>query len=458
MNKFYKRVIAAQILLDYISVVVSFVIGYLLWRPIRPDVPFQLVLYLKFSILYGFVYIFTFWLIRLYEEDLSILNVEQLRRIIKGWIIGSGVLFSIGFLSKEFSFSRLTFVFTITILFFILIIQRTFFFGLWQKLHRKGIGVHKTIIIGVDDTAISLFYILVNCPWLGIVPIGFVDDSISEVIGKDNRIYSTLGKTDDLEKIISIHKVEQAIITYSKFTSEHFHKILGICSKFKLRIKIVPHFYNVSIQRVQIENLLGIPLLGINVPKSKWIYFVIKRILDIIISTVILVCLSPMLLIFATIIKMDSSGPVLFIQERVGKGGKIFKMYKFRTMHLGADKYERCPESLNDPRITRVGKFLRRTGFDELPQLFNVLYGEMSIVGPRPEMKFIVEKYNNLQKERLRVKPGITGLWQISHKRGSPIHESIDYDFYYIENRSFTLDLAIILGTLFSIYKGIGAY
>lgn len=458
MNRFYRRTVLIQILADYVSIIVSFVLGYIFWKTLRPEVPFHLLVYFKLAIVFGFVYIFIYWLTRLYEEELSILNVEQLSRIIKGWIIGSGLLFSIGFLSKELSFSRLTFIFTVVILFFVMIFQRSCFFGLWQRFHRKGIGVYRAVIIGVDDTSINVFNILVNSPWLGIVPVGFIDNEKDEVVGKDSRIYSTLGKIDELEKIINLHKIEQAIITHAKFTGEELHRILRICGQFKLHTRVVPHFYNSSIQRIQMENLMGIPLLGVNTPRFGWLYPKVKRALDIVISMAVLICLSPLVLIIALFLKRDSTGPVLFSQERAGKDGKLFKMYKFRSMYVDANKYEKCPSSLNDSRITRMGRFLRRASLDELPQFINVLKGDMSIIGPRPEMPFIVEKYNDLQKNRLKARPGITGLWQISHQRGSPIHENIDYDFYYIENQSFTMDLAIILFTLFSLLKGIGAY
>lgn len=179
----------------------------------------------------------------------------------------------------------------------------------------------------------------------------------------------------------------------------------------------------------------------------------IKRLLDIIISIMVLICITPVMMVFAFLIKRGSSGPILFYQERVGRHGRVFKMHKFRTMYINVNRYEECPKSLDDPRITKIGRFLRRTNIDELPQFINVLKGDMSIVGPRPEMPFIVEEYNDLQKERLKAKPGITGLWQINHRQGSQIHENIDYDFYYIQNQSFTLDLTIILKTLFLVVR-----
>src|SRR5690606_26694581 len=138
-------------------------------------------------------------------------------------------------------------------------------------------------------------------------------------------------------------------------------------------------------------------------------------------------------LLFWVLIKLDSEGPVVFKQKRVGLHGKEFSFYKFRTMKVDAPKYAHTPQDSSDPRITRVGRWLRRMSLDELPQLFNVFRGDMSLVGPRPEMPFIVEKYSALEKQRLEAKPGITGLWQISTFRGAPIHDHIEYDLFYLE-------------------------
>jgi len=168
--------------------------------------------------------------------------------------------------------------------------------------------------------------------------------------------------------------------------------------------------------------------------------------------------LIPVFIVIAIAIKIDSPGPVFFIQERVGKDGKIFKVIKFRTMYKDTPKFALSPRSQGDPRITKVGAFLRRWSLDELPQLINVLKGEMSLVGPRPEMPQIVEEYEPWQRERLKVKPGITGIWQILGRKDLPLEKNIQYDLIYVKNRSFLLDIIIILKTIPLVIKGKGAY
>jgi lipopolysaccharide/colanic/teichoic acid biosynthesis glycosyltransferase len=166
----------------------------------------------------------------------------------------------------------------------------------------------------------------------------------------------------------------------------------------------------------------------------------------------------PVMGIIVAAIWITDGRPALFSQVRVGQFGKRFRILKFRTMYRDVESYAPTPRDQNDPRVTRVGRFLRRTSLDELPQLFNVLRGEMSLVGPRPEMPFIVDQYTPTQRERLLAKPGLTGLWQISADRAFEIHENIDYDLYYIRNRSILLDLVILLHTLVFAIRGVGAF
>jgi len=183
----------------------------------------------------------------------------------------------------------------------------------------------------------------------------------------------------------------------------------------------------------------------------------IKRGIDLAGSSVMLLVFAPFFLFVAALIKLDSEGPALFRQKRIGKDGEPFAMWKFRSMRVDTHPYARSPVGDHDPRLTRVGRVLRRFSIDELPQLVNVFRGEMSLVGPRPEMPYIVDNYGSFERQRLCVRPGITGLWQISPARAMPIHENLNYDFAYIENQCITLDFIILLRTITAVIRGIGA-
>lgn len=203
-----------------------------------------------------------------------------------------------------------------------------------------------------------------------------------------------------------------------------------------------------------LDRLEGLEAPHIDPPFSIFL----KRVFDLIVSFLGLVFLFLLFPFFALLIRFDSSGKILLAQKRVGFRGRQFTMYKFRTMYSDALLYAEAPQGNNDSRVTRAGRFLRRYSLDELPQLWNVFKGEMSIVGPRPEMPFLVERYNEWQRQRLLVKPGITGLWQILGRKDLPLSENLEYDFYYIHHRSFLLDLVIILKTIPAIILAKGAY
>lgn len=189
---------------------------------------------------------------------------------------------------------------------------------------------------------------------------------------------------------------------------------------------------------------------------SKRTYLLLKRGFDLVFSSLALVFVAPLMFVIAVVIKLDSKGPALLKQERIGKGSVPFEMYKFRTMVNEPSPFGPKPLSCDDPRITRLGRFLRRSSLDELPQLVNVLKGDMSLVGPRPELPFLVARYEPWQWQRLDVLPGITGWWQVNGRK-QPMHDHIEYDIYYVENQSFLLDLRILCKTIGAVTKGEGA-
>lgn len=207
------------------------------------------------------------------------------------------------------------------------------------------------------------------------------------------------------------------------------------------------------------ERLRTLPHSDIRTRKHRWQYSssLLKRACDIIGSLCLLIVLFPFFLLIAIVIQIDSPGPVFFRHYRIGKNGDPFVLWKFRSMRADVPAYETSPRSAVDRRLTRVGRILRRLSFDELPQLINVLKGEMSLVGPRPEMPFIVARYHPIECERLAAKPGITGLWQISPARALPIHENLQYDLHYIRNQNLLLDCAIVVRTIAAVIRGVGA-
>ena len=296
---------------------------------------------------------------------------------------------------------------------------------------------------------------------LRIDPIGFIDDDPNK---KDYVCYQSgfnstecirvLGTREDIERLKEMYDVDEVYVAISNINNEKLIEILDDLKERNIKASFVPNLYKVFVHNVRIDKIGGIPVV-FEEEEIEPVYLRFKRYLDLLLALVLLIILLPLFLIVIIAIKMESKGSAIFIHDRVGKGGSIFKLYKFRTMYKDTNPYSVNPIDQEDLRITKVGRFLRKTSLDEIPQIFNILKGEMSFVGPRPEMPFIVEQYNEFHRERLKVIPGITGLWQLSGDRKKAIHENMDYDLYYKRHVSFFLDLAILIETMIFAFRGI---
>ena len=466
----FKRVpmliLCFQITADVLAVTASMYLGYKFYHLIDIGVgPQPSELYEKLTIFAILGMLTIFKLVGMYEPEISILNIEEVRKIFKATLIGLLFFFFLTFYLKNISYSRLIITFFAIFLFILVSFERLFFFKLHQRLLLKGLGVSRVLIYGAGEVGNLLIKRLFQSPGLGYLPIGFIDDNPSKI---GSRIASNssassyslpiLGSFEDIEMVVKEKRVDELFLTITSLNRERFTEAIVKCQELGINFHFVPNLFDLKVQKITVSGVDGIPLISIKKPSIGPIYAFIKRLFDIFVSLFALIILSPFMLIVAFIIKRDSPGPVIFKQERSGFNGKKFTFYKFRTMWTDVKPYELTPTSLEDRRITRIGKLLRRMSLDELPQFWNVLKGEMSIVGPRPEMPFIVETYNEIQRIRLSVRPGITGLWQISADRGRQIHENIEYDLYYIDNSGFLMDLIIIVRTIYFAFTGKGAY
>lgn len=264
-----------------------------------------------------------------------------------------------------------------------------------------------------------------------------------------------LGTYQNLNSIVEETTPDEIWINDPTISAQEVGRIFTDCESKKIEVSLVPTIGDYPPQSLEVEMLDIVPIIRRKKPDARPVYEASKRLIDLFASGFMLTILSPLFLLIAILIKRDSAGPVFFKQNRVGLNGKHFKIYKFRSMYTHSNPYSVSPSVKGDSRITPIGRFLRRTSLDELPQLINVFRGEMSLVGPRPEMPFIVDQYNDLERFRLSVKPGITGPWQVSADRSIPIHQNLDYDFFYIQNRSVLLDLTLLWRTVFLAMRGI---
>lgn len=322
-----------------------------------------------------------------------------------------------------------------------------------RKLFKKNIGIMRVLIVGAGKPGRELKRKLEEYRDFGYRVVGFLDDKTNV-----KKSLTLLGGLGDLEKVIHAQRIDIVFFADPTVSHETIMQNIYHCEHLPVKFKVVSDLFEIIVGNISLDEIEDIPSVDLTKSRDNIFYRIAKRIFDIIASCIGLIVSAPFMCIFILLIRMESKGPAIFSQKRIGEHGMPFTLYKFRTMYVDAKSEEYAPTRAEDPRVTSMGRFLRKTSLDELPQLWNVLCGEMSMVGPRPEMAFIVRKYTEWQKKRLEVKPGITGLWQILGRKDIPLHENLEYDFYYIKNRSFLLDMVIIFKTILAVFGGKGAY
>ena len=328
-----------------------------------------------------------------------------------------------------------------------------------RSLRSRGYGNRRALILGTGSVARRIFTVLANSPKFGLDPVAFVGDDpypgrqIHECSYHGRRAATVLAGPV-CPQLLRDYGASVLVIA-SPLGRKQMSRILGEMSRADISTYFVPENLATPGYWLGYDELDGILLAHFTKERPRYFYNAAKRLLDLSTATALLVLASPLLLAIAALVKLDSRGPALFRQQRVGKDGRLFCILKFRTMFVEARPYARSPQADGDRRITRIGHVLRRTSLDELPQLVNVLAGEMSLVGPRPEMPYVVEGYDTLQRQRLAVQPGMTGLWQLSADRAVAIHQNMEYDLYYVRHRSILMDIAILLHTFLFAAHGI---
>jgi len=322
----------------------------------------------------------------------------------------------------------------------------------------------RALVVGDPAAAERLADEFARRPWTGLSVVGYASD----VVEPEGSI-AHLGLVDHTPLLVGDHQIDEVIFALPPQQHDRVAQLSLTLQQQPVMVHMVPGVLDLTFARTPVETVGGIPLISLRESAFTTPQRLLKRIFDIAASGALLILLSPALLLIALLIKLESPGPVFFLQERIGEQGRRFKMIKFRSMYQDADRRWRevakrdesgrlIHKSSDDPRVTRVGRKLRRTSLDELPQLFNVMRGEMSLVGPRPEMPYIAAEYEPWQWQRFRVPPGMTGWWQVNGRSDKPMHLHTEDDLYYIQNYSFWLDLRILLKTVVVVVQGHGAY
>jgi len=327
-------------------------------------------------------------------------------------------------------------------------------------LHRSPGLRERTLIVGSGAVALQLVQRLQRHQELGLDAVGYIDDDVQEL----GRLgVPRLGTLDSLTDLITSGRVDRVMIAFTRASHEDLLHAIRVCRDAGVTVDIVPRLFEFLEGARTIEQVGGMPLLSISQPTFSPLSRFSKRTLDVIGAALAIIVLAPLLALIAVLIKLDSKGPVFFTQQRSGRGGHFFKLYKFRSMKVDSTVLVRADGAIvkapDDDRITRVGRFIRRFSLDEAPQLLNVLIGDMSLVGPRP---LVLAEYAALsegwQSRRSDLRPGLTGPWQVSGRSHIPFQDMIKFDYQYVAGWSLARDIEILLATLPAVISGRGAY
>ncbi len=406
-----------------------------------------------------------FGLQRLYISRLGVGWIDKAGIILGATTVAIAVVIVAVFGFRPFAYSRLIFLYAWGLIILFLVAARIIETWIKASLRKRGIGITRLLVVGAGTQGRLIMQNLVAQPDLGFQVVGFVDDQRTEDFGP----FKALGTLDDIPRLIVDAAADEVVIALPSASHRKIVEIMMHCDREGLGFRIVPDFYELSLSKVDINEINGIPLIGVREASIQGWNLLLKRLMDVAVSLCVLVMFSPIIAIIALAISLDSSGPILFTQTRVGKEGRRFQFYKFRSMKVGAERELEALEDQNeatgpifkiknDPRLTRAGRALRRLSLDELPQFYNILMGDMSLVGPRPPIPREVERYEDWHFKRLDVSPGLTGMWQVSGRSDLSFDEMVLLDIWYIENWSLGLDFKIMMRTIPAVLLARGAY
>ena len=410
------------------------------------------------------VWIFIYLLQGTYHNVRRLHRLKVINLTFIGTFFGVVILFFLLLIDDEITryqqYYKLLFA-LFTIQFFLVLIPRFLIVSyIVKQIHARKAGF-KTLIIGGSDKAVAIYDEIQELPkGIGLDFVGFININGIDKLLEDRIEY--LGHIDQVEAILQEFQIEEVIIALESKEHDRIKTIISRLAAREVRIRILPDMYDILSGTVEMNNIFGALLLDVNSEVMPVWQRSVKRALDIVASLVSLLVFTPMFIVLAVLVKTSSSGPVFFLQERIGKNGRPFQIIKFRTMVVNAEASGPQLSSSNDPRITSIGSFMRKTRLDEFPQFYNVLVGDMSLVGPRPERQFYIDQIVKIEPQYLelnQVRPGITSWGQVKYGYAENVDQMLDrmkFDLLYLKNRSLSLDIKIMLYTILIIFRGSG--
>lgn len=337
------------------------------------------------------------------------------------------------------------------------------------RIRRLPAAERRVLIIGTGEVGQRVGLMIREYESMGLNLSGYLDEKPAADADRDGVRLHILGCVEDVREVVKSDAINDVVIALPQRDYAQVSELVLALHDLPVQVRVVPDYYSLALYRASVEDFGGLPMINLRDPALNDVQRLVKRLFDLVIAFGLLaLSLLPMAII-TFLIKLDSEGPILFRQQRVGENGRLFAMYKFRSMIAGADDMldqimERTEDGrvffkrVNDPRVTRIGRFLRHTSLDELPQVFNVIKGDMSLVGPRPELPWLVGQYEPWQHKRLAVPQGMTGWWQINGRADKPLHLHTEDDLYYVQNYSLWMDIYILLKTPWVVVRGKGAF
>jgi len=464
----FRRVSIRLALLSGDSIIVLLALYLASW--LRPQLWFGRPIPLAFVQLEWYVYglaagvwLTSFLLLDVYNLKRNLRIIDELQRVVAAHVASSlafaGVLY--------FSFrdvSRLQVISFGLISLLLLLAYRLVFRSLLRFFGHRRYGSRRILIVGAGSLGQDIAKMVIEHSWTGLSLVGFVDDDAE----RGTMDYPHFGTLKQTIRIVREERINEVIFALPRDAHLKLADLVFALQSLKVNVRVVPDFFDLVFVRSAVEEFGGMPLVTLREPVLDPFQRLTKRMFDLIVGSISLVLAMPFMAMIALAIKLDSPGPAIFKQQRVGEHGKLFDMYKFRTMIHDPAAYTRQRQIIteaqpvhkfyDDPRVTRTGRFLRRLSLDELPQLVNVLKGDMSLVGPRPELPWLVERYEPWQRKRFEVPQGLTGWWQINGRADKPMHLHTEEDLYYIKHYSLWLDIQVLWRTIKAVLDRRGAY
>jgi len=442
--------LVADLICCFASVEIAYIIRF---DVISPDIPRPTKEnYLAFATVFTLLTVYLMGITGQYRTSVGQSRIDVVFNTLKSITISLVLLLALSFFYRDFSYSRLITLIGMGLAWLLVSAERILLIGCQRSLLRKGLGINRLTLIGTGPGFRTITKRMTDRPEMGYELIGYIE----EKQGIDLREAPLLGSLGEMEKILVMKDIDVVVVTLREEYHSEIKEIVDICDKREIACYLVPDMVEMFVGPRSYVDINGIPLISVRGLRIRGINAIIKRWMDIVLTLIILVPVLPVMFVVSVLIRLDSPGPLFYMQKRVGMDGKIFWMYKFRSMRTEAEGDDGPTWSQQeDPRVTRLGTILRKYSLDELPQFFNVLKGDMSLVGPRPERPYFVEQFEKgvpRYMERHKVKSGVTGWAQCNGLRGdTSIIERVQYDLYYIENWSVWFDLKIIILTVFDI-------